>query len=336
MTVTATYSDSSTASVPASSLNWSSSNATYANMDILGNVFATTSVGASTITGALGGSLTNTTSVSSAGPTYVTMNLRGYWDAALATLTIPATNPNTSWKDLTSNQYNGTTSSSTHATWVGSGIYSSPWALSLDGSGYVNFGASVMGSQTKMMFGAWINPGSVSSTDKIIFGNNRDGTGTGFTLRQSATASKIDYLIGNTVCTSASTFTNNTWNYLSGIYDGANATLYVDGKQDCTVAVSSSITPPTSNLISGATDANIKYWTGKISDLKLYGTSDGTAVGTAANVKTNFDVTADTLTGRTPWGNIVTSGLVLHLDAANDPRGISLFPGSGCSVTSWF
>ena len=56
-----------------------------------------------------------------------------------------------------------------------------------------------MSGQTKMMFTAWINPSSVTATDKVILGNSSDGSGNGFTLRQSATlAGKAELVINNT------------------------------------------------------------------------------------------------------------------------------------------
>lgn len=479
-------------------------------------------------------------------PGLYTTNLRGYWDAQFADKTAPYSSNNTSWKDLSGNSFDATTSSTSHVSWTGSGSTSSPYTASIDGSGNIDFGASPLNSQTKMMFSAWVNSTSPTSLDKVILGNSSDATGNGFTVRQSNTAHKIELLVGspsyqavvladtplgywrlgdssmpvqdssgngkhqsnpsglddvtlsasgaltgnsntaatfdgvndqitlptldrdtlsvemwlkrarssaggtsdrliggkktnawgigfntaNTIfftkvgvssvdstgtiadtnwhhfvltydgstakfyidgadagtssysttfdntggiyyignlhtgsqyfqgsidevavytsilsqtqvtnhynaglgylgCLSSSYIRDGKWNLISGLYDGSTAKLFLNGIQQCSVSVSSGFTSPSTNLVAGATASNTKQWTGKISELEMYGTSDGSAVATSTNVKTNFSATVPRYRGNAP--GIVTSNLVLNLDAAYPDR---ITPYSaGCAYT---
>ncbi|MCX6117437.1 MAG: LamG domain-containing protein [Proteobacteria bacterium] len=138
-------------------------------------------------------------------------------------------------------------------------------------------------------------------------------------------------------CTSTSGFSASTWNFISGLFEGSTASFYVNGRQECTVSsVPQKLSSASTNLTAGSTSSGSKGWLGYLSDLLFYGTSDGSSVATAANIKTNFDATADRYR-QTPVGNIVTSGLVLNLDAANAKQGLRPF-ANGCASTdlSWF
>lgn len=512
------------------------------------------------ITGTLDGTFSTTeTFYIDVRPAYSLTNLRGSYDAQFANLTTPYSSANYTWKDLTTNGFDGTLNNDANGTWVGSGTASSPYALSLNGSAVVDFGSSLMASQTKMMFGVWISPSSATSLNKVILTDSGDGTGNGFTLRQaSSNASYLELLVGqlsgsykSTVlssspigywqlnettgttvadvsgdnntgtinggitkgatgpvtgvtamtfngtsgyisaarpttntsnwtleawvnitafaggtdetgmvvyngddsggygigvghsgtnndlyvlyggvawidmgtllttgtwyhlvavnnggtltayvngvaapntsgntpaavdnyfgigwepnhvsryfngtigevavynapltaaqvlshynarsgiydCISASTFTNSQWNFISGIWDGSYATLYVDGHAECTYSTANSITTPVSDLFAGATSGGLaNSWTGQIADLQVYGTT-GASPGTATDVNTNFTATADRFRA-TPQGNLVTSNLVLNLDAANANHGLYSY-ASGCSATelSWW
>lgn len=138
-------------------------------------------------------------------------------------------------------------------------------------------------------------------------------------------------------CTSVSGFSSSTWNFISGLFDGSTASFYVNGRQECTVSsVAQTLSSASTNLTVGSTATGTKGWVGYLSDLLLYGTSNGSSVATAANIKTNFDATADRYR-QNPVGNIVTNGLVLSLDAANAKQGLRPFT-NGCAAMdfSWF
>jgi len=140
------------------------------------------------------------------------------------------------------------------------------------------------------------------------------------------------------VCYSTSTFSNSAWNFLGGLFDGSTAKLFVNGRQECSATVSAGFTTPAGNLVaaSSSTSSQANAWSGSIADLKVYGTSDGSSVGSSTDINTNFTATADRFR-ETPVGNIVTSGIVLNLDAANASRGLTKY-ANGCAASdlSWF
>jgi Concanavalin A-like lectin/glucanases superfamily len=142
-------------------------------------------------------------------------------------------------------------------------------------------------------------------------------------------------------CSSTSTFTNSIWNFIGGIFDGSTAKLFVNGRQECSVSVGADVSTGFSNpagdlvVASSSSSSQANAWSGSLSDLKIYGTSNGSSVGTADDITTNFNATANRYRAvARPSENIVTSGMVLGLDAASGLRGYE-FAGSGCSVTSW-
>jgi hypothetical protein len=137
------------------------------------------------------------------------------------------------------------------------------------------------------------------------------------------------------ICYSQSALSSYVYNFLGGIFSAGELSLFVNGRQECQVPASvSKFSNPSTGLYAGATATGTKPWNGSVADLKIYGTSNGSPVGTAANVFTNFGATADRFRA-TPEGNIVTTGLLLNLDAANAVRGL-VYPGTGCTITSWF
>jgi hypothetical protein len=137
-------------------------------------------------------------------------------------------------------------------------------------------------------------------------------------------------------CRSSTGYFQGLWNNFSGMISGTSAQLFVNGRQECSVSANNGYLTPASNLLAGRTASATKGWIGYLADLLLYGTSDGSAVATASNIKTNFDATADRYR-QTPIGNIVTNGLVLNLDAANAKQGLRPF-ANGCASTdlNWF
>ncbi|MBY0369703.1 hypothetical protein K2X33_03390 [bacterium] len=188
LTVTVTYSDASTGSVPLSSLNLATSNSSVINLNSSSPyVYSTASSGTPTITATLSENLYVTANVDVSVPGYTTTNIRGDWDAAYANRSGPHSGSNSNWYDLTPNGYDGTSSSTSHATWSGSGTYSSPYTLSLDGQGYMGFGTNPLASQTKAFFSTWVKSSNVSSSsDAVILGNSSNAGGNGFTVRQHA------------------------------------------------------------------------------------------------------------------------------------------------------
>jgi hypothetical protein len=70
--------------------------------------------------------------------------------------------------------------------------------------------------------------------------------------------------------------------------------------------------------------------------LNIFGTSDGTAPASSTTAKANFDAGANRFRS-VPMENIVTSGLVLNMDAANAKQGLAPY-SNGCASSDlgWF
>ncbi len=136
------------------------------------------------------------------------------------------------------------------------------------------------------------------------------------------------------ICYSTSAFTNNQWKLLGGLFDGTTASFFVNGAQECTVSAPPVLTPPEEDLSAASTVASENPWQGRIADLRVYGTSDGTAVGTASDHFTIFEGTADRFR-EFPVGGLITSGLVLHADAANADRLAPFANGCAAATLSW-
>lgn len=132
-------------------------------------------------------------------------------------------------------------------------------------------------------------------------------------------------------CQTAVSFVAGESNFISALWDGTYAKLFVNGEQHCSVAPGTTFTPST-DLYVGATSTPDKHWGGALADIKVYGTSNGTVPGTATTVKSDFDATANRFRP-TPVANIATSGLVLHLDAANAKRRLTNH-AVGCAAGS--
>ena len=120
-------------------------------------------------------------------PAYDLQNLVGNWDATWGNYSGPGTG--NTWRDLTSNAFDATLGSA--ASWIGSGTYSNPYAVSFNGTNnsYVNFDStSPLNNMSEMMFTTWVNS-SVTTPNSVILGNSGASTGHGFSLRQSVSHS---------------------------------------------------------------------------------------------------------------------------------------------------
>lgn len=147
------------------------------------------------------------------------------------------------------------------------------------------------------------------------------------------TASEISAIVASSRlshCESASTLTSGAWNFLSALWDGTNATLYINGHEECRFAPGTTFTPST-NLIAGAASGGSNSWAGSIADLKVYGTSDGSAVGDSTLVGLDYQATSNRFrTRQVP--DINTGGVILHLDPANANGGLLPY-SAGCGAS---
>jgi hypothetical protein len=136
-------------------------------------------------------------------------------------------------------------------------------------------------------------------------------------------------------CQSSSAFANGDWNLINGLWDGTALSMFVNGKRECQATPSSPSFTSTSNAYAGAAaTAAGTYWSGKVSDIKIAATSDNsTNPATAATIATDFEATANRYRVR-PVEDIVSNGLVVHLDPANAKR--ALGPNAtGCANLFW-
>ncbi len=139
------------------------------------------------------------------------------------------------------------------------------------------------------------------------------------------------------LCSLTSALTQETWNFLTGVFDGSSASVFVNGRNRCTVTnLPAVVGSPPNNLTAGATTTGQKSWLGQLSELFIYGGSEESTIGTTSDQKDNFDYTADRYR-TTPINDIPRSGLILHLDPANAQEGLRSYP-NGCTSTStgWF
>ena len=83
------------------------------------------------------------------------------------------------------------------------------------------------------------------------------------------------YWAGTRNCQSATTFANGTRYFVGGIYDGTNATLYVNGSPECSVAYGTVFQPAATNLTLGASSTGTQNWQGDMATFQFYSTGSG-------------------------------------------------------------
>ncbi|MDP1994813.1 MAG: LamG domain-containing protein, partial [Ignavibacteria bacterium] len=70
------------------------------------------------------------------------------------------------------------------------------------------------------------------NNNAVIFGKHVHGYYNGYFL--AAVNNQLQFYVSGIPITTSETFNDNTWHLVTGVYDGANATLYVDGVQKLT------------------------------------------------------------------------------------------------------
>jgi hypothetical protein len=141
------------------------------------------------------------------------------------------------------------------------------------------------------------------------------------------TAAQVgDIYMSGRGCHSEFAHTNGTFDHIGTAYDGTTLDFVVNGHSKCSVAVSSSSVTSSTNDTLGSTSGGTDFWAGDIAQARIY--SDGTA----ANVKTNFDATANQFR-ETPIEGVVTDNLLLQLDPANAVQGMRAYADSTCADT---
>jgi hypothetical protein len=132
------------------------------------------------------------------------------------------------------------------------------------------------------------------------------------------------------VCRSSTLLSNNSYVHVSGLFNGATTQLLVNGRNECRNTTASSYSYSTADVVIGSSPAGTQAWSGKISDIKVFGSFSTTPV-TPASLFNDFTATANRYRN-VPVENILTEGLVMNLDAANAKQGLSAY-STGCSIS---
>ena len=150
-----------------------------------------------------------------------------------------------------------------------------------------NFNGSssyVMGPKLEFMDKAitvnvWAKASSWTTTSAKKIISCTESGGWQITLTSDSKLKFYPYINGyKTVDVAESTLTD-TWHMITGVYDGSNVKLYVDGVQVSTTAVTGSITYGNAPVTVGAepststTSVSGDYFNGKIGDVKIFSTA---------------------------------------------------------------
>jgi hypothetical protein len=138
------------------------------------------------------------------------------------------------------------------------------------------------------------------------------------------------------MCQSKTQLNASNWNLLETFYDGTTAKLFVNGVQECSVQPGTTYSASVANLIAGASSSLANFWSGAMATFNVFGTTDGSNPVSSTTALNDFNVSANRFRA-IPLENIVTSGLIYHLDAANANQGTVAY-ANGCpsSSLSWF
>ena len=138
-------------------------------------------------------------------------------------------------------------------------------------------------------------------------------------------------------CQSKSALSSSNWNLLAAMYDGATgiSKLFYNGTQECSVTPSNidasvTYTQPATDVFTASAPTSTSFWKGLMSTLKFFGTSNGVTPLPTPSVLSDFTSEANRFK-TLPVNSLVTTGLVLNLDAANSS---GTGPQSGCSPSS--
>lgn len=148
-----------------------------------------------------------------------------------------------------------------------------------------NFNGSssyVMGPKLEFMDKAitvnvWAKASSwITTSAKKIISCTESG-GWQITLTSDSKLKFYPYINGYKTAEVAESTLSDTWHMITGVYDGSNVKLYVDGVQVATTAVTGSITYGNAPITIGAEPSTSSisgdYYSGKIGDVKIYATA---------------------------------------------------------------
>jgi len=254
-------------------------------------------------------------------PQYVTSGLNLYLDAGDSSSYVNYSTSGTTWSDVTANSNDGTlTNMAATAHTSSNGGY-----FTFDGTNdYVNGVNSSTTNITGSITVECLFRVSTSQTNWVrIFGKG-DSTNRTYGLWYNTNTKQFlwqRYASGvfMSISYTVSSFALDTWHYLVGVSDGTTHTLYLNNQQVATTTNSTSTYySSTDPYTVGYGTMGLKYHDGDISMIRLYNRAL-----TSTERATNYNNEK----GR--WdGSIVTTGLIVHLDAGD----LDSYSGSG---TTW-
>jgi hypothetical protein len=211
------------------------------------------------------------------GPKLITDGLVLCLDAA-DSLSYPGSG--TTWTDLSGNSNNGTlTNGPTYSSTNGGSIV-------FDGSNdYVDCGNSSNLSITVGTVCAWFKK-SHGSGYKGLVDKGRDGYGA-WSLNVDETANTATFkahISGNSrLIVASSSYGNDTWTYVCGVYDGTNLLIYQNGTLSNSASYSGTIGTNSESVRVGSANDGL-YFNGNIVQVQIYNKAL-----TAAEIQQNFN-----------------------------------------------
>lgn len=215
-----------------------------------------------------------------------------------------------------------------------------------DGVAAKLYGAEVGGTLTRYLaysIKSWNIPGGyteayIGNADGNVFGgtNWKGDIDEVVVFSKALTLSEVQKLFyaaggGYTAtCTGTSVISSTVWTFISALFDGSTLGLYVNGAQECSVAVNSyaasGLNSPATDFYFGASSAGTQAWSGELADLKIYNSSAAGAGLVSTNfsaktiLKTNPVVTAYSITSPTVFR---LTGLAFEAGAATKVNGVA-------------
>ncbi|MEO8427268.1 MAG: LamG-like jellyroll fold domain-containing protein [Verrucomicrobiota bacterium] len=143
-------------------------------------------------------------------------------------------------------------------------------ALSFDGvDDYVNVNnTSSLNPGTQLTLSAWIKPTSTSTSGEII--SKENNVNNQYYLRLQG-GGKIRFTVAGATLNGTTTLSPNTWNLITGTYDGSSMNLYINGFLDATSPATLSMADNGLNVRLGARQyATPVVFHGLIDDVRIY------------------------------------------------------------------
>ena len=195
-------------------------------------------------------------------------------------------------------------------------------SIYFDGSNdYILYGDTTSFSVTLTTICVWFKKSHGSSFMTLV-DKGRDNYGA-WSVCVDETANKVTFkarISGtNRSITCSSNYNSNSWNYVCGVFDGINLSIYLNGTLNNSASYSGTIDNNSVAIrIGGANDGY--YLSGNIGHVSIYNKAL-----TSTEILQNYNATKKKYD---PDENIVTNGLVLNIDPSKNAS----YPGTGNTI----